>query len=457
MRVRRPDPAIFLIWLAAAGLQPACAAEPTPEEKLQSVQRDLDESRKEGTALDQQAKSAAAALAQLQAQSVAAARSAQQNEAQLTQIEADLAALEQDAARQSDALAGAEAREQYLLGALERLAASPPAAMVFVPEAPVDAARSGMLIGAAVPEIEAELRQLEAALDKQRRTRASIAAKSVELANRQAALDADRDSIAALVPQKQALAGETKAKADAAQKRVAALAAQAADLQQLADRLARDREAQEAAAREQAAKEQAAREQAAREQAAKEQAAKEQAAHDPVAKEQAAGQQEAARAPVAPAVASAGRGVEAGRYAMPATGEVVRHFGEAEAAGTAKGLSIRTRPGAQIVAPADGTVMFAGPFKGYGQILIIDHGGGYHSLLAGIGRIAAAVGQHVVGGEPVGTMGVGTGTGTGDAAAENAAATGADGASILYLELRRQGQSVNPLPFLAAHDGKASG
>ncbi len=136
---------------------------------------------------------------------------------------------------------------------------------------------------------------------------------------------------------------------------------------------------------------------------------------------------------------------------MPGTGEVVRHFGEGEAAGTAKGLSIRTRPGAQIVAPADGTVMFAGPFKGYGQILIIDHGGGYHSLLAGIGRIAGAVGQRVVAGEPVGTMA------SAAASVGGTTGTGSDGATSLYLELRRQGQPVNPLPFMAAHDGKASG
>jgi len=83
--------------------------------------------------------------------------------------------------------------------------------------------------------------------------------------------------------------------------------------------------------------------------------------------------------------------------------------------------------------------MFAGPFKGYGQILIIDHGGGYHSLLAGIEQIEASVGQRVVAGEPVGVMKSG------------------EANASLYLELRRQGQPINPLPWLVARDGKVSG
>src|SRR3546814_18899818 len=69
-----------------------------------------------------------------------------------------------------------------------------------------------------------------------------------------------------------------------------------------------------------------------------------------------------------------------------------------------RGIRIETRSGAQVVAPADGKVMFAGPFRGYGQLLIIAHGGGYHSLLAGFGRIARSVGQWVLDGEPVGSM-----------------------------------------------------
>src|SRR3546814_13495368 len=87
---------------------------------------------------------------------------------------------------------------------------------------------------------------------------------------------------------------------------------------------------------------------------------------------------------------------------MPVRGSVVRLYGqESQAPGsTDKGISIRARPGAQVVAPFDGKIAYAGPFRGYGLILIIDHGGRYHTILAGFDRIDAVVGQWGLAGEP---------------------------------------------------------
>ena len=129
-----------------------------------------------------------------------------------------------------------------------------------------------------------------------------------------------------------------------------------------------------------------------------------------------------------------------GALLVPASGPIMRHFGENDELGVAsKGLTFETREGAQVVAPFDGRVLFAGPFKGYGQILIIEHGDGYHSLLAGLDRIEGTVGQWLVAGEPVGTMPRG------------------DVKPHLYLELRQNGQPINPLPWLATRDEKVSG
>ena len=83
------------------------------------------------------------------------------------------------------------------------------------------------------------------------------------------------------------------------------------------------------------------------------------------------------------------------------------------------------------MAPYDGQVVFAGQFRGYGQILIIEHNEGYHTLLAGLSRIDCVVGQWLMAGEPVGRMG-----------------RPVDGNPELYLELRRNGQPINPLPWL---------
>jgi septal ring factor EnvC (AmiA/AmiB activator) len=130
-----------------------------------------------------------------------------------------------------------------------------------------------------------------------------------------------------------------------------------------------------------------------------------------------------------------------GRLTLPARGEIVRNFGDsAEYGATSKGITLRTRPGAEVVAPYDGQVVFAGPFRGYGQILIIEHSEGYHTLLSGLSRIDAAPGQWVLAGEPVGIMGTREG-----------------GSPELYIELRRNGRPINPLPWLALHNGKVSG
>jgi septal ring factor EnvC (AmiA/AmiB activator) len=129
-----------------------------------------------------------------------------------------------------------------------------------------------------------------------------------------------------------------------------------------------------------------------------------------------------------------------GAMVFPASGTLVRRYGETDEVGVAtKGMTIETRPGAQIVAPFDGRVEFAGRFQGYGQILIIAHGDGYHSLLAGLERVDDSVGQWLVAGEPVGVM------------------PGGGERSRLYLELRHDGQPVDPLPWLTARDEKVSG
>ncbi|HVH83031.1 MAG TPA: peptidoglycan DD-metalloendopeptidase family protein, partial [Steroidobacteraceae bacterium] len=131
-----------------------------------------------------------------------------------------------------------------------------------------------------------------------------------------------------------------------------------------------------------------------------------------------------------------------GRLTLPARGEIVQEFGQSGDYGAAsKGVTIRARPGAEVVAPYDGQVVFAGPFRGYGPILIIEHTEGYHTLLAGLSRIDAAPGQWVLAGEPVGVMGE---------------QRDGDGPA-LYVELRRNGRPIDPLPWLALHSGKVSG
>ena len=126
-----------------------------------------------------------------------------------------------------------------------------------------------------------------------------------------------------------------------------------------------------------------------------------------------------------------------GKLPYPVVGDLKATFGRQGAGGlTHKGVSINAMSEAQVITPYEGRVAFTGLFRGYGRLLIIEHGAGYHTLLAGMGRIDVIVGQWLLGGEPVGIM--------------DHVKTGYKGGNpSLYIELRRGGEPINPLPWLA--------
>ena len=154
--------------------------------------------------------------------------------------------------------------------------------------------------------------------------------------------------------------------------------------------------------------------------------------------------------PSGPSIASA-----RGQLSLPALGKVVRLFGaRTEAGSEATGVTWKTRAEASVVAPWDGRIVFAGQFRQFGQILIIDHGEGYHSLIASLGQIDAQLDQWVLAGEPVGTTSSGADTKNGGGASRDQSRSGG---AMLYVELRRNGQPINPLPWLATQTNRIQG
>jgi len=170
-----------------------------------------------------------------------------------------------------------------------------------------------------------------------------------------------------------------------------------------------------------------------------------------------------------------------GQIIQPVAGTLVRSWGDPQDGEPATGQSWQAAPGARVVAPCNGTVAFAEPFRGYGLLLIIDCGGGYHAILAGLDQMQVSPGQALLGGDPVGAMqAAGTaepsalhsGSATSDSAASgpsvgrsdaraDQASTATAGAvtdlpagtrspqsPILYFELRKAGRPVNPVPWL---------
>lgn len=112
------------------------------------------------------------------------------------------------------------------------------------------------------------------------------------------------------------------------------------------------------------------------------------------------------------------------RYTLPVDGRLVGGFGDPRS----RGISIAARGGAQVVAPGGGRVVFAGPYRGYGKIVIIDHAGGWTSLVTNLFQLDARVGEVVIAGAPLGIAGAGQ--------------------PVLTLELRHNGAPVNPLEQL---------
>ena len=138
-----------------------------------------------------------------------------------------------------------------------------------------------------------------------------------------------------------------------------------------------------------------------------------------------------------------------GSLRLPAQGRRTQGFGDTDAEGAAlQGVSLRTRAEARVTSPADGWVVYSGPFRSYGQLLIINAGGGYHILLAGMNRIDVSLGQFVLAGEPIAVMG-------------NAIAPGNRGDQnsrpVLYVEFRKDGQPIDPGPWWAEASGKVQG
>lgn len=423
------------VMLVAGLLGQPAAAQEQPQQELSEIEQQLAADKAKAAELEAREAAIRAEIADLTRQLVAVAAKAQALEAALTDVEETQAALAGELADRQTRLAAERGRLSAMLAALVRIALQPPEALLAEPGSPLDAARSALLLGQLVPELERRAAALRADLEELRQLEQQIAAENASAAATQAALAAEQQNLAALLARKEALAEIAAAERAEAEARVAALADKAADLKELIaalEREAAEREAAERAAAEAAAKAEAEARARAEAEAAAAAAEQQQAAEQQAAEQQAA-EQPAAGAEVALAAPSGLRDFpeSPGGLFLPARGSVQAGYGQPLPDGEeSRGLLLETRPGAQIVATFDGRVVYAGAFRRYGLILILEHGGRYHSLLAGLGRIDVVLGQWVVAGEPVGLM-----------------ASPAGAAPALYIELRHNGQPIDPTPW----------
>ena len=373
----------FLIFAA-----PIHAA--APAEQLRQIERQLQDKHAEAAHAAEAARKAQQDLSELQQQlRAAAAAEAEQQEA-ANDLNAGMERLSSQAAAQRAGLAAAGQSESRALGVMLRLAHMPPSVWWLYDGASLDQERRMLLLRTAIRGMGVRAGQLRRQLQAVDQGQEQLQAKQQQVMQAAAVLRRKRDGLNGLIARRQDFVVSSLVEREALLRDAKRLAASAADLHALLDKVARRKPRS-----------------------------------PPPPQRQSVLPQGAATPPQGAAT-----------MVMPVAGRVKQGFGARDAFGVvSRGATLTSMPDSRIVAPWAGKVVFAGPFKGYGNILILEHQGDYHSLLAGFGRIDVEVGQTVTGGEPVGVLA------QPESGGEQAA---------LYFELRRDGNPVNPLLVAAA-------
>src|SRR6516162_5061440 len=304
-----------------------------------------------------------------------------------------------------------------VLAALQRAGRRTPPALLVRPEDALQSLRTAMLLGSVVPELRARAAKLAGDLGELVALRKMITGERDRLAVNRDSLKGDQTRLAALIDERQRQQASIERDMEAEGARAIAFSRQVDSLQGLIAKMEQDvRSAAKAAA------------------AANQQSGS--GKTDPAALKN--------PSRTSPAIAFA---LAKGLFKLPVNGTKIHDFGGSDGAGgVQRGISLATRPGAQVTTPCDGWVVYAGPFRSYGQLLILNAGGGYHVLIAGMERISVNIGQFVLTGEPIATMG--TTSQVASILATNASQP------VLYVEFRKDGTPIDPGPWWAANEGE---
>lgn len=376
-------------------------------ESLDKVEQDLKISQQHHSQLQAKEKRLEKELQDLRSVLIDAADEVRILEEDLLGLADRLKVLEVKLADQKQKLATERENMAQFLGALERLSMMPPEALLASPTVPIDKVRSSMLLRSAVPALKLRSEKLSLELKYLISLKDEILDNQKQSEMKRARLKAREDEITQLVQERKKLKRKVSEDRNEYELQMAQLASRAQDLKDLMAQVEAQRKATEARKRIQEKAARAAAEEAARQDALKRQ-------------ELRAEQERAKRA----ALIAQGHGT----WRMPVTGVIKTRFNQVDSyGGKVQGIILTPRSGAIIVAPASGTVKFAGTFRGYGRIVIIEHAKGYHSLIAGLGTIDVDVGHQVLAGEPVG-----------------ATPTVKDIKPEVYYELRLKGKPINP-------------
>ena len=349
--------------------------------------------------LEREAKGARDAADRTAREAAALAARVQQAEAGVAAAEVRVAVTTRERAALREALGRQQQPVVHLTAALQQFARRPAVLSILRPGSVEDVVYVRAMLDSAVPKMQARTAGLRARLARSRRLQQDAVAAAEALRAEEAGLVERRRELAALESRQRLASREASGTADREAERALALGEEARDLDALVDELDRAGGLRARLAALSGPLPRPDRPEDARLSVAADQPAPEDAASKPPAP-----------------------------YLLPVTGRTVVGFGAQQGAASSSGVTLAPRPGAQVVSPAAGRVAFAGAYRGYGRIVIIEHPGGWTSLVTGLARTHVAVGATLVAGAPLGIA--------------------AEADPQVTLELRSEGEPVNPLRFV---------
>jgi len=396
---------------AAPGGAPDAADLAALEASLSLSQERIDALKQEIAAMEGDRTQQSAAL-------IAAAQRVKLAEIEVADVEQRLSDLIVAELEVRGRLDGADSEIANVLAALERISLNPPPALIVDPADALGSARGAMLIAAIVPELRARADAVANDLKALQAIKTAALAEEATLKANYAVLEEEQLRIATLIAARKQGISQKSAELEAEEQAALALAERAGTLRELIGALSARAGA----------------------------GATPPAATDPDAPQlspEAIALAFGNAARTEPAVPFA---LARGYLARPANGQVALDYGANDRlGGIAHGQSIVTPENAQVVAPADGWVLYKGPYLNYGQIVILNTGSGYAALLAGLDAISVDIGQFVLMGEPLGTMGSHT-------IGQTMATSAGNGRPTLYIELRHDNEPFDPEGWWAKNE-----
>jgi septal ring factor EnvC (AmiA/AmiB activator) len=349
------------------------SAHASNKQTLTELQSKLQTERQQQDTLKQQLSTAQGDFESTRKNLITLSHDLQSNEKTLSALEDKITKLQTEESALNTKMQSDYGSMGNLILALERIRRMPTETLIIRPGAPLETAESAILLRSILPGINARADQMAKDVKQLQSVRKTLEDDKTKALKTAQDLKDQKKDLQAMLDKRAAFYKQTKSAYDDQSASVAKIAAEAQSLEQLVSKI----------------------------------------------KEQ----------PQEPSRRLSSFRIPGGSWIAPVQGKIMIHFGQRDQIGAAsEGLRISGRSGALVTAPVSGIVRYAGSFRSYGNMVIIEHAGDLHSLISGLSRIDARVGENISAGEPVGTL----------------PATGADGPPTLYYELRHNGKPVDP-------------